>query len=315
MKIISLSSIILILITVLNVSAGPIEDYIYVQKNMNIIRKKEIVEPNIIFNQSTKSKMDVYYDKKDIQNLKPVVIFSHGGGWISGDKKNFIGVGTYLREQGYVAVLPNYILFPQGKVDDMVDDIYQSIQWTYNNISKYGGNKNKIILVGYSAGAHLTALTTIKVTLGIKNKNKILAPLPKIEKMVLFNGPYDFDDFDSISKLFTQNEINNGIIQNIVKALVNSDDISPTNILKKYPDNSVSNFGFPKITFYWADKDNLIPVNSAPNLITQIRRVSPSTEINSIFNEGNGFDHATLLIGVRDGKPEMQKMFLEIVEM
>jgi len=50
MKIISLSSIILILITVLNVSAGPIEDYIYVQKNMNIIRKKEIVEYVLDYN-------------------------------------------------------------------------------------------------------------------------------------------------------------------------------------------------------------------------------------------------------------------------
>ncbi|OUM57187.1 hypothetical protein PIROE2DRAFT_17899, partial [Piromyces sp. E2] len=256
---------------------------------------------------SSKGKLDLYYNKKDTKNLKPIVIFVHGGGWISGDKYNFISIGTFLQQQGYVAALPNHVLFPEGKIDDMVNDIYQSVQWVYKNAYKYGGDNKKITFVGYSAGAHIMALTAIKASLKMTVNKKVLQPLPRAEKMVLFNSPYDFDDYDSIS------QFENGIIKRIVSFLVNSQDVGPTDVLKRLSDNSVTDFGFTKCNIFYAEKDNMIPVTTAPNLIKQLHRVSPNTIINEIYQPG--FDHSTLLIGARDKNEEMQQMFLDIVEM
>ncbi|KAG4100277.1 alpha/beta-hydrolase [Neocallimastix lanati (nom. inval.)] len=116
--------------------------------------------------------LDVYYDENDINNLKPVIIYVHGGAWMFGNKNKNTGVGNLLIREGYIGVNPNYVLFSRGSMDDMVDNIYKAIQWTYKNISKYGGNKNKIILSGHSSGAHLAALTTFKSSLGIENNGK-----------------------------------------------------------------------------------------------------------------------------------------------
>ena len=245
------------------------------------------------------------------------MIFIHGGGWVSGDKYNYIGLGSFLSKNEYVTVIPNYVLFPLGKVDDMVEDIYQMIQWTYQNASKYGGDKNRIILIGYSSGAHLAALTTIKVALKIKNNNKILSPLPRLEKLILYNGPYDFDEYDTITNAIfkTEGVVDHGVLERIINILVSSRDTSPTDILKRYPDNSVKDFGFPKVILYYCEGDDMIPASSSTHLIEQMERVSPTTIINYIYNDEDGFDHGTLLMGTRDGKEDLQQIFLEILQM
>ncbi|ORX79652.1 alpha/beta-hydrolase, partial [Anaeromyces robustus] len=86
------------------------------------------------------------------------VIHIYGGYWITNSKISYTNIGSLLEESGYIAVLPNYILFPNGTIEDMVDDIYNAIQWTFKNISKYGGDPNQISISAHSSGAHLTAL-------------------------------------------------------------------------------------------------------------------------------------------------------------
>jgi len=197
----------------------------------------------------------------------------------------------------------------------MVNDIYQSIQWVYKNIKHYGGNKNKISLVGYSAGAHLLTLTTIKSVLQMKNNDKFLEPLPKTEKLVLFNCPFDFDDYNpfynSSETSENENENENGIINTIVSYLADSNDIGPTDILQKLENNSIKDFGFPKMTIYHGGKDSLIPENSTENFIKQMHRVSHNTNINEIFQPS--YDHDTLVVGAKDNE-ELRQMFLDIIK-
>lgn len=275
----------------------------------------DIIRININFGGSLTSKLDVYYDESDTSNLKPVVIYIHGGAWIIGDKAKYSKIGTLLSEEGYVGVLPNYILFPFGSIEDMVDDIYKAVEWTYNNIENYGGDKSRIILTGHSAGAHLAALTTIKASLKMENLDEDLTPLPKFEKLVLFNGPFDFDNYDTITNFFTKSEVDNGIAERLISKIFRSDNIGPTDILKKLKNKALSDLGFPKINFFYADKDKLVPEASANGLMAQIRRVCPKTAINYIFNQGNNFDHSTLILGARNDDEKMKKMFIDIINM
>lgn len=52
-----------------------------------------------------------------VEGLKPVVIFIHGGVWASGDKWQFSPLGTFLAEEGLVAVLVQYTLYPEVATD------------------------------------------------------------------------------------------------------------------------------------------------------------------------------------------------------
>jgi len=197
----------------------------------------------------------------------------------------------------------------------MVNDIYQSIQWTYDNIEKYGGNKNKITLAGYSAGAHLMALTTFKAALRMENNDKYLEPLPKAEKLVLFNCPSDFDDYDAIFKLFKGSDtsgIENGIIKKVVFYLFNSDDVSPTDILQRLENNYITDFGYLTITIYHGGKDKLVPTYTSRNLIDQLKRVLSETKVNEVYKPS--YDHETLLSGVQENE-ELKQLFFDIINM
>ncbi|ORX57271.1 alpha/beta-hydrolase [Piromyces finnis] len=267
------------------------------------------IERDIIFN--NERKLDVYYDKIDTENLKPVYIFIYGGAWYSGSKVKFTKFGQLLEENGYVAVLPNYILFPNGGFEDMVDDIYNAIQWTFKNIRQYGGNPERISISGFSAGSHLTALTIFKSLLSYTNKNSILEPLPMLEKVVLLNGPYDFDDYSNVIKIFGNSE--NSIVEKLVKLIFQSKDVSPTDLLKPFADNSLSSLGARKYVFFYTSLDEQVQESSALNLIEQMKRVSPEVNINYVYKEG--YEHTTLTRGVRAGSPEQEDVYLSLVNL
>ena len=96
----------------------------------------------------------------------PVVVFVHGGFWRSGDRTTFeplVGlysnVGTALADNEVVTVIPSYRLFPQvASVEDMLDDVAAAIAWTRDHIAVHGGDPNRIVLAGHSAGGHLVTL-------------------------------------------------------------------------------------------------------------------------------------------------------------
>jgi len=196
----------------------------------------------------------------------------------------------------------------------MVDDLHRLIRWVWYYGYLYGGDRDRITLVGYSAGAHVVSLTIVKTALKMYNKNEMLGILPRLEKLILISGPYNLNDFDQLSKLFSSNKVENGIVQRIFSEINGTEEVSPTIILRNLFMNNLNiDFGMPKIIFYWSDEDNIIPESSAKDLMNEIRRVSPQTEIKYIFDQGNHANHETLLMGVRDAKEKYQKQFLNII--
>lgn len=53
---------------------------------------------------------------------------------------------------GVLTIVPDYRNFPQGDVQDMVSDIVAAVRWTHKNAREYGGNPEKMVLAGQSAG-------------------------------------------------------------------------------------------------------------------------------------------------------------------
>ncbi|OAY80625.1 putative isoprenylcysteine alpha-carbonyl methylesterase ICMEL1 [Ananas comosus] len=93
----------------------------------------------------------------NMNGLQPVVAFVTGGAWIIGYKAWGALLGRRLAERGVIVACIDYRNFPQGTISDMVEDASQGISFVCNNITSYGGDANRIYLVGQSAGAHIAA--------------------------------------------------------------------------------------------------------------------------------------------------------------
>lgn len=89
---------------------------------------------------------------------KPVVLYIHGGGWAKGDRKRVYKMPEWLTSKGYVFVAMDYRKVPSTSIDGQVQDVTAAMRWAKNNIRKYGGDPNRMVLMGHSAGAHLSAL-------------------------------------------------------------------------------------------------------------------------------------------------------------
>jgi acetyl esterase/lipase len=119
----------------------------------------------------------------------PVVVFIYGGGWKDGDKAMYRFVAAALAARGFLTVVPDYRLFPQVRFPVFVEDAAAAVAWTRGNISRYGGNPNRLFLMGHSAGAHIAALLTLhKQYLAADG----LDPDRDIAGFVGLAGPYDF---------------------------------------------------------------------------------------------------------------------------
>lgn len=97
----------------------------------------------------------------------PVVIYIHGGGWHSGDKAEVHNKPRALTDRGFVLASINYRLWtpPWSKsfpgtvtLKDEARDVAKAIRWVHNHAREYGGDPAALIVMGHSAGAHLSAL-------------------------------------------------------------------------------------------------------------------------------------------------------------
>lgn len=91
----------------------------------------------------------------------PVIVMIHGGAWTGGDKQAddvAEAKAGYFVSKGYIFVSLNYRLLPQSDPLIQAADVARGIANIQTNAVKWGGDKNKIVLMGSGAGGHLAAL-------------------------------------------------------------------------------------------------------------------------------------------------------------
>jgi len=265
------------------------------------------IKRNVKYNSS--KALDIYYLNENSNSAnppeniseRPVVIYIYGGIWFLGEKSLYAKLGDFINDNGYIAVVPNYAQFPYGNVDDMLCDISDALNWVYNNIHEYGGDNQNIILIGHSSGAHLTALGLIRSTLGLlPEKSK---KFPPVKKAILLAGPYDFD-------IYTEKE-ENSYFEGFAQLLLGSKQSCPTDILKEYPDKSISNFGVNHIILVQIKNDESVPEASSPGLLEQIKRTSDSS-VELYLAEG--FGHSGITEGTMEGNERAQELLLSLLQ-
>ncbi|SNC76393.1 Acetyl esterase/lipase [Hymenobacter gelipurpurascens] len=141
-------------------------------------------------------RLDVYAPKGKSAELRPVVVFIHGGSWDSGNKDFYSFVGRRLAKQGVVAVVINYRLAPAVEVPAMADDCARAVAWTVEHIREYGGDPQRLFLMGHSAGGGLAAL--------LASDNQVLARRGLAQnpvRGVILDDPAGLDMYDYLQKM------------------------------------------------------------------------------------------------------------------
>lgn len=135
-------------------------------------------------------KLDIWYPNNN-KNKYPLVFFCHGGGWISGfrNQPNNISWCKYLASKGLAVVSIDYRYGYKNTMEDILSDYNDALNYVKNNSEKLSIDKNNIVLMGLSAGGHLSLLYSTYYTY-IKDKDKMAG----IKAVVAYYAPSDLKD-------------------------------------------------------------------------------------------------------------------------
>ncbi|QEC79173.1 alpha/beta hydrolase [Mucilaginibacter ginsenosidivorax] len=140
--------------------------------------------------------LDIYLPPV-VKSKYPLIVWIHGGGWRMNDKYADMGYMTETLkgfiDKGYAVASINYRWSTQAAFPAQIQDCNQALEFLYQNASKYKLDKDKIALIGFSAGGHLASL------MGLSGNDNVAAFYPagkkshfKIKLVLDFYGPSDF---------------------------------------------------------------------------------------------------------------------------
>ena len=113
---------------------------------------------DVAYGEHERQKLDFFIP----QNKKTdagIILFIHGGGWSSGDKRAHHSDAQFLCNLGFLCATMNYRFVTDNiSVSDELDDITSALTAIKDKCSENGINIQKVILSGASAGAHLSLL-------------------------------------------------------------------------------------------------------------------------------------------------------------
>jgi acetyl esterase/lipase len=137
---------------------------------------------NVAYGTDSLQKMDIYLPANRSAATTKSLVLIHGGGWTSGSKSDFFGYIDSLKARipDYAIFNLNYRLVNGGNLfPTQEEDVKAAIDAIVDSADAYSINKEKISLLGFSAGAHLALLQAYKY------------PSPRINAVIDYFGPTD----------------------------------------------------------------------------------------------------------------------------
>ena len=160
--------------------------YAGIQRNFDPEEIK--VTRDIAYGDDERQRLDVHIRKKEPgPDHADVIMFVHGGGFVFGDRNTRRHIPDYFAAEGFVGVNVTHRLAPEHKWPSGGMDIGAAVAWVHKNISEYGGNPHRIILMGESAGAFHTATYVFR-------PDVLGREFPEVAGAIMASGPFLVDE-------------------------------------------------------------------------------------------------------------------------
>ncbi len=156
------------------------------------------VTPAVAYGPNPRHSLDIYFPSNANEPAK-VIVFFYGGSWKSGAKEDYGFVGQALASRGFIAVLPDYRLYPEVAFPAFLEDSAKAVAWVKQHIANDGGDPDAVFLAGHSAGAYIAAMLALNPAY---LAGQGLGP-QELRGIVGLAGPYAFNPrFPSIREVF-----------------------------------------------------------------------------------------------------------------
>ena len=164
----------------------------------------------------------------------PILVYFHGGGWISGSPQTHRKICHRFAEAGFLVFNVDYALAPENPFPQGFDECCESLRWAVDNAAKYNGDPNRLSVGGDSAGGNLTAACAA----ALADDSKV-----EIKKILLIYGVFDFLSMretsdvlvDTDADLMTEMMIGSYLGLERDEAVLSDPRVSPIHVSDKLP--------------------------------------------------------------------------------
>ena len=131
--------------------------------------------------------LDLYAPRK--AGPWPVIVFFYGGAWESGHRQGYGFAARALAAKGFVVAVPDYRLVPAVRYPGFVEDGAAAVRWARGHAAEHGGDSERIVLAGHSAGAYIAAMLAL-------DPKWLGEDWAAVRGLAGLAGPYDFLPLD-----------------------------------------------------------------------------------------------------------------------
>jgi acetyl esterase len=108
-------------------------------------------------------RLDIYAPRRRSEPL-PTLLYVHGGGFRLLSKETHWLFGLAFARRGFVVANIEYRMAPAHRFPSAIDDVCAAFSWVVRHIRRYGGDPERVVLAGESAGANLVTALTVATT-------------------------------------------------------------------------------------------------------------------------------------------------------
>ncbi|KAI3722527.1 hypothetical protein L2E82_33566 [Cichorium intybus] len=256
------------------------------------------IRRSVVYGDQPRNRLDLLLPK-DKDGLKPVVIFVTGGAWMIGYKGLGALLGIPLAERDIIVASLDYRNFPQVTISDMVEDVSQGISFVCKNIAEYGGDPNRIYLMGQSAGAHISSCVLLQQAIK-EYKGEITSW--SVSQLKAYFGVSGVYNLPNLVDHFDARGLHRSIFLSMMEGEESLQHFSPE-ILIEDPSVETAVSILPHIVLFHGTADFSIPPDASISFVESLKRVGVGAELILC----NGKSHTDLFVqnALRGGKDEL----------
>lgn len=253
---------------------------------------------SIVYGDQPRNRLDLYLPSSN-GRPKPVVIFVTGGAWIIGYKAWGSFLGMQLAERDIIVACLDYRNFPQGTISDMVNDVSQGIAFVCSNIIHYGGDPDRIYLMGQSAGAHISACVLVQQAIKETRGESISWSVSQIKAYFGLSGGYNVP---SLVDHFHARGLYRSIFLSIMEGEESLKKFSPEILVQGLSSENSASL-LPHVILFHGTSDSSIPCHASKEFVDTLRRIGAKAEL--VLFDGKTHTDLFLQDPLRGGKDEL----------